>query len=341
MSGNSAAAGWNSGSAGGVGAWSGGASVEASYPVLPFRGGCYPGVSWQIVQGMDEPVTQRADVVRVLADPSFGVPVAPAGERGLAWLRSTVSRFVNGPEHARRRALVEAEIDRLDTAALRCDARRRTDGVLATASGSIDVMTAVARPVPLATLARALGVGDGEVAVAVAYTVVVGPAYLSGVADEEVDAAVEGLLRLLDRGEPEGSAAAIAVLAQACEATAGLIANALLLAAWEPALRGDVEKLLMEVLRRVSPLRIMRRVAPGGEPVTLDLDAASRDSGPGDPPLAFGSGVRPCPGAEQAMALAAGVLEALLPRCALGPGGPTWVEGSPLRLPLRLELVVR
>jgi 2-methylisocitrate lyase-like PEP mutase family enzyme len=36
---------------------------------------------------------------------SLPVPQVPAGDRGVAWLRSTVVRFSNGPDHTRRRAL--------------------------------------------------------------------------------------------------------------------------------------------------------------------------------------------------------------------------------------------
>ena len=288
----------------------------------------------------EEKVTLRGDVERVLADSRFVVPTAPPGDHGLAWLRSTASRFVNGAEHARRRALLEAELGRLDPEALRREARLRTDAVLDAAGGRIEAMADVARPIPLATLGSALGIGDGQLEGAVADAIVVGPAYLPGTADESVDAAVDRLRRLLDRGGSEASAAAIAVLAQACEATAALIGNSFLLATEQPQLRGDVGALLQEVLLRAAPVRLMRRVSPGGEPVTLDLEAAARDSRPGDPPLTFGSGLRPCPGEAQALALAAGVLEALLPRCVCELDKVEWADLPALRRPERLDLVV-
>ena len=139
----------------------------------------------------EEKVTLRSDVERVLADSRFEVPTAPAGDHGLAWLRSTASRFVNGAEHARRRALLEAELGRLDPEALRREARLRTDAVLDAAGGRIEAMADVARPIPLATLGSALGIGDGQLEGAVADAIVVGPAYLPGTADESVDAAEE------------------------------------------------------------------------------------------------------------------------------------------------------
>jgi cytochrome P450 len=288
----------------------------------------------------EEKVTRRSDVERVLADPRFEVPGALAGDQGLAWLRSTASRFVNGPEHARRRALLEAELARLDPGALRREARQRTGAVLDAASGQVEAMADVARPVPLVTLGSALGIGDGRLEGAVADAIVVGRAYLPGAADEGVDAAVDRLRRLLDRGGSEASAAAVAVLAQACEATAALVGNAVVLAAERPQLRGDVDALLQEVLLWAAPVRLMRRVSQRGEPVTLDLETAVRESRPGDPPLTFGSGLRPCPGEAQALALASGVLDALLPRCAYELGTVEWANLPALRLPEHLDLVV-
>jgi cytochrome P450 len=285
-------------------------------------------------------VTHRNDVERVLADPKFEVPAVAPGDQGLAWLRSAVSRFVNGPEHARRRALVEAELDRLDPAALRRDARLRTEAVLARADGRIEAMAKLARPVPLAALGSALGIGEGELDQAVADAVLVGPVYLSGAVDGDVDAAVDRLRRALVRDGSEETAAAIAVLAQACEATAALIGNAIVLASEEPHLRGDADVLLDAALRRAAPVRLMRRVSPAGEPVTLDIDAAGSEAGPGDPPMTFGSGLRPCPAPAQAIALAAGVVDAVLPRCRCEPGLVTWADLPALRQPDRLELEV-
>ncbi|MGY1717266.1 hypothetical protein ACI78R_22610 [Geodermatophilus sp. SYSU D01106] len=43
----------------------------------------------------------------VLEDPRYRVPAAPPAASGLAWLRSRVPRFCDGPEHARRRAVLD------------------------------------------------------------------------------------------------------------------------------------------------------------------------------------------------------------------------------------------
>lgn len=42
---------------------------------------------------------------------SLPVPSVPGGERGVAWLRATVVRFSNGPDHTRRRALTTKLLD--------------------------------------------------------------------------------------------------------------------------------------------------------------------------------------------------------------------------------------
>lgn len=281
-------------------------------------------------------VTTAAEIERILADPGHQVPAVPAGASGLAWLRSTVSRFVNGDDHARRRSLVGEELAALDPAALRRDARLRAEQALAhPRSGRLELMAAVARPVPLATLAAALGAGDAQLTAADA--ALTGRAYLSGAGDPEVDAAVERLRAALPRASAEASAAAIALLAQACEATAGLIGNAFVLAArsGDPSVR-SADALLEETLRRSSPIRVLTRVSARGERVLLDLDAAAEDR-----PLAFGGGTRPCPGQAHALALAAGALEPLLLRCELASAPAPLAPDPVLRLPQRLEVIVR
>ena len=64
---------------------------------------------------------RHAEVVAALADPAL-VPVEPPEEAGAdrdavgsaAWLRAHVARFSHGSAHVRRRAVVEAELARLD-----------------------------------------------------------------------------------------------------------------------------------------------------------------------------------------------------------------------------------
>jgi cytochrome P450 len=187
----------------------------------------------------------------------------PPGPYGtLAWLRATVSRFANGETHARRRALVESLLAELDPAELR----------EAAATLAYAAPLGVERPyLPVAVLARRLGARD--IAAAVAATRVVAAAYQPHTSHPGADEALGALLSLLPEGDEEVVAARVAILVQACEATAGLV-------------RGED-----------VPVPVTRRVGADGETVLVDLS---------DRP--FGAGPRRCPGERHARALVEGVL---------------------------------
>ncbi len=232
------------------------------------------------------------------------LPVPDPGPPGpyatMAWLRATVSRFANGETHARRRALVEARLATLDpdelAAAARAAVERDADGHAAAAHASRPAATpehgaahasrpgagaspgpaaaardgfaGVPRPyLPVAVLAAATGVADPSAAVAA--TRVVAAAYHPGTDAPGADDALAALLGLLPADEPEALAQHVALLVQACEATAGLV-------------RGDD-----------LPVKITKRVTPDGTIVGVDLT--------GRP---FGDGPRRCPGERHARALA-------------------------------------
>ncbi|MFJ9608557.1 hypothetical protein ACIRS1_19690 [Kitasatospora sp. NPDC101176] len=275
---------------------------------------------------MTEPIVfdRYDDVIAALADASLVPPPAadgPAG--GVAWLRARVARFGSGEVHARRRALVEADLASLDPGALRRAA--------ATECAS-DVRLRVVR-----ALAAQLGLAEPE---AVARDVVlVARAYFADAPDDpEADAAVARLLPAMGCGEEgaeqedpgqegagredtgqeragresagregagqERAANRIGLLVQACEATAALVEHARRGTGLEAALRDD------------PPVRMMRRVAardtavagvalPAGTPVLLDLVAAQE---PDREPLTFGASPRICPGRAHALAIAGGIL---------------------------------
>lgn len=222
------------------------------------------------------------------------LPVPDPGPPGpyatMAWLRATVSRFANGETHTRRRALIEARLATLDPAELAAAATRAAIAPAATraaaptppaptvspapsppapgpsAAGS--PFAGVPRPyLPVAVLAVATGVGD--VAAAVAHTRIVAAAYHPGTDAPGADAALAALLDLLPPDEPEALAQHVALLVQACEATAGLV-------------RGDN-----------LPVKTTKRVTADGTIVAVDLT--------GRP---FGEGPRRCPGERHARALA-------------------------------------
>jgi len=277
--------------------------------------------------------TRYADVRIALANPHL-VPLSarPGPPGGMAWLRSTVARFSTGETHARRRALLEADLARLDPSALR----------RAAASGP----AGEARVMVVRTLAESLGLSDPD-AIAGAITVVAGT-YFGG-DDADADAAVAWLVPRVLPADPvdppaeraegaeraeallEAAANRIGLLVQACDATGSLVDHARRAAGDCPVVH-STEALLTETLRYDPPVRAMHRVAvrdtrvagveiAEGDLVTLDIAAANRDpevyEDPtafdperSDPlPLTFGSEPRICPGHHHALALAAGILD--------------------------------
>ena len=235
------------------------------------------------------------------------VPEAPAGRAGMAWLRASVSRFANGDPYRRRRALAKAELARLDPERLAVEAARLAATAVAEAGAELDAMS-LARRVPVQVLCEALAgvtvdaaLVEAAEAVAAAYP----PGSASGPAE---DAALAHLVAVFGAGE-EG-AARIALLAQACDATAALIGNALL---------GE----------EGVPVRLTRRVGPAGEPVVLDLEASG---------LPYGAGPRACPGEAHAVAIAAAVVAAVLAGAEVVEDAPACERSPNLRVPARVRV---
>ncbi|MEU4703576.1 hypothetical protein [Nonomuraea dietziae] len=242
-------------------------------------------------------ITDHAAARAVLSDPSCVPPPVPSGAPfgTLAWLRSQVSRFAFGVEHAERRALVEECLSALDPSALRSAAATR-------AARGAEIME-----IPAGVLGEALGIDDTGALVRAVDAAATG--YLSGEGTPEADAAVATLLGLVGpAGDLPRAVARITVLLQAHGATTGLLRNAVARLAGEsaPATAGQ---LLLETLRRDPPLLVTKRVDAYGAPIEIDLVAANDGH---DEHLTFGHGVRPCPGAEHAMAIATGVLETIM-----------------------------
>lgn len=250
-------------------------------------------------------ITRHDEARAVLADTRYVPPPVrqDAPPYTLGWLRAQVSRFSSGEAHAERRRALEERLAVLDPATLRRRARTATlerDGDW--------------RGVPTEVLAAALGVPAP-----VTLVEAVAAGYLSGEETPAADAAVAELVRLA--GDAPSAITDLTLLLQAHAATEGLIANAL---THEHA--AESEGLLRETLRHDPPLKATRRVdrATGAE-VVIDLVAANRDPAVfadperfdparGESPhLTFGHGVRPCPASVHALALAAGVLDALRP----------------------------
>jgi cytochrome P450 len=281
-------------------------------------------------------VTRYADAVTTLNNPAFQVPPVPpaapdhTADDGvdMAWLRATVSRFASGPTHGRRLALAATLLEAIDPAGLGEHAAVASRAALAAGASA----GAIAGRIPVIVLATALGLNTAVVDdVAVAAR-----GYQPGTdAGPAGDAAVEALVAACGGTPDEDTAARIALLVQACDATADLIGKAL--SASRRAPNGTTaEALVTETLRFDPPVRAIRRVCVAstaigaavvadGTSVIVDVPKANRDPAvfaepevfdPARPDverhLTFGTGIRPCPGRDHAVALAAGVITALL-----------------------------
>ncbi len=233
-------------------------------------------------------------------DETYRMPPVGTASSGIGWLRATVPRFSDGPTHRRRRAHAVAMLAALDPAALARDAATETMAVLERIRQPVDLMSTVARPVPVKVIGRALGVPDDDLtarvtAAARAYqpnhdnsrSVAEGGDDAGPDADLVADAAVDGLAA----GDlSEESAARIGLLVQACEATAALVRNGMRAGSVAAALRDD------------PPVPLTRRVR-AGEVVPVDLR--------GHP---FGAGPHACPGQAHALAIASTMVDLLWPR---------------------------
>ena len=317
-------------------------------------------------------VASYADVHAVLADDRFEVAAAPdtgAAVGTISWLRASVSRFANGMEHERRRARAVEQLKRLDPGELRQAAAQRSRVALSAAGrpgDPVDIMALLARRVPVAAMAAALGAADPERAAEAVIAIAAG--YFGG--SEQIaraaDAATARLVSMLDDADLDAAVAQITLLVQGCDATAGLIGATVhtLQDLPESSAGWVTDAVLTEVLRHSPPVRASRRVArapvelgtvqvPAGGLVICAVEAANRDPAAfdqpdvfdparqGRPSLTFGAGLRPCPGPAQALALAAGVVDAVRERCAFLPGERIDYEPSPaLRIPLRVDVVL-
>lgn len=178
----------------------------------------------------------------------------------------------------------------LDPDELRAAARERTAALVA-GRDEVDVMGELARTVPVAVLAFALGATDIDAAVAATRRLCLALAPPEGSEPTDNRPEVRELATVLGLGgdaDDEETVNVVALLFQAMDATAGLIGNALRARPGPPP------------VTVVHTLRVTR----AGDRRTVDLGTAG-------PPLPFGAGRHRCPGEAHALALVAGVLDAL------------------------------
>jgi cytochrome P450 len=297
-------------------------------------------------------VATADDVAAVLDDPRATVGFAPDPARPIGALQARMARFTDGPEHAPRRAAVARLLAGMEPDDLRREAAAATTDRLAAHPGpaDLDVMTGLARRIPVAVLARALGAADPEAAVdATAELAAAVAPTLDATPPASADSAITTLTGLL-AGPGEGvPVAAISLLFQAVDATAALIGHAA--ARLDPAAPAGADALLADALRLDGPVQLTTRLGtapiplgdrtvPAGVRIVVVLAAAATDPAVvADPGFGFGHGPHACPGAEHAVALAAGVLDALIARGARALPGPLTHEPRlNLRVPRGLRL---
>lgn len=278
-------------------------------------------------------ISDRAEVRAILTDPRFVVPPAPAvpddAPENLAWLRARVARFCDGEAHVGRRALAEHALSALDPAKLRAGAADLTEDELAKAGAEPFDAMALARRVPVTVLAVALGVPDEERDQVASAVLAAASGYPNpDQAGPDADASVAYLAAVIGPdGHPDALASRLGLMMQASDATSGLIGNALIAAFTGEG--EDVDEIITATLRDDPPVLRTRRLRPDGEVVTLDISDCT-----------FGAGRRPCPGADQAKALAAGVLDAIVPACELADQQLDYVPSPSLRIPAKLLITV-
>jgi cytochrome P450 len=297
-------------------------------------------------------VATADDVTAVLQDPRAVVGFTPDPTRPAGALQARMARFTDGPGHAPRRAAVVRLLAAVEPGDLRRDAAAAATEELAAHQdpAALDVMTDLARRVPVAVLARALGAADPQAAVdATADLAAAVAPPLDAAPPASADAAVATLTGLFAGPDGDVPVAAMSVLFQAFDATAGLIGGAAARLG-RPGSPDTADALIADTLRLACPVQLTSRLAsapipvgsrsvPAGARIVVVLAAAATDPTAGSPAFGFGHGPHACPGAEHAVALAAGVLDALIARGARArPGPPTYESRLNLRIPRSLPV---
>jgi cytochrome P450 len=250
------------------------------------------------------------DVDEILGSDSWLVVQPSAPDPRAQALLAKTARFSEGREHLERRAAAQALMP--DPARARETARQLTGKAIADAGRFLDAMP-VARHVPVATLACCLGMpqdaSDRVASLVGRLCDASAPSLLPRLPADglgEVTDELAAISAVACRSAAAGDAA-VGLMFQARDATAGLVGSALLRA-------GDhdlPERTVEETLRRDAPVQATTRGRAGTQdpPVLAWVVLAAGDATPDIAPT-FGRGRHACPGHAVAAALAAGILDA-------------------------------
>jgi cytochrome P450 len=191
----------------------------------------YPAYAALRSNGVHQPeddrwvVARAADVTAVLASPDAVVGFAPAG----GGVQAQMARFSDGEAHSRRRETAVTRLAGIAPEELRASARdltlRRLEG-----AGEVEVMSTLARHVPVATLATALGATDPDAAVEATRALALALAPPLGHHRGDLSTPAFHLAALLTPAAPldDVTVNVLALLFQTIDATAGLIGNSLI-----------------------------------------------------------------------------------------------------------------
>lgn len=291
-------------------------------------------------------LTSPACRVRPAAEP---VPSALVGTPAEPLFRA-LARMNDGPAHARARAAVTSRLDAVDVPSLAREAARCAERLVRTLSPARDAdrLAAFASALPCHVLGRLLGVGDDALDRLTEDVGALVRCLFPGGSKAEVAAGAQAAARLLARfsggapdaaDAPPGVANAIGLLAQAYDATAGLVGNTILALtrrhrAGASASPDELDAVVADVARSdpsiqntrrfvAEPVALLaRRLAPG-DTILVVLAAAGRDPAAAseadgacaaahDLDVGFGLGMHACPGRGIALAIArAGVARLL------------------------------
>jgi cytochrome P450 len=288
-------------------------------------------------------VATAENVERVLADARAVIGFGATDEA--AAVQSRMARFTDGAGHASRREVANSALQPLDVDQLRVRAAEMTAAILAT-EPSTDIMATIARAVPVAVLATAVGFAE-SVAVDSAIELARAIAPPRGQTRGDAETALRRICAVNDPAVAltDTDINTVALLFQAVDATAGLIGNSVIAAArlgspsteealdfvrevsrFDPAVhfttRLTTATLELDTFSPGTGEFGTRRIA-AGSPIVVDLAAAGRDPSRWDDPdefrmtrvgasFAFGDGVHRCPGRDEALAIAAGAFAAII-----------------------------
>jgi len=293
-------------------------------------------------------ISRPDDVAEALSSTALTVSRSDEPVGDAESLQARMARFSDGVGHLRRRALVQARLSGLGV--LEEATALRIGPLVGAKANPFDVMP-LARTVPVAVLAAALGVAEVDVGPVTSLTAALcdalAPSREARSPPDDIDHVARKLTTLLRPLGPvdDDVIATLSVLFQARDATAALIGATLLAAGVEPS--GSVDQLVESVLRHEAPVQCTRRFAVAdvvvggttltkGSSVLVMLNAPQ--SRPGAEAATFGAGAHACPGSSPAREIARGFVSAVL---AGGwrpvPEQPVTYEPRPnLRLPSRV-----